>query len=60
MQVEAAAAQYLPFPINEIRLDFDIIGPHGDDEIDVLLAVARAEKSMIASPLSKPLASNRV
>ncbi|WP_050464614.1 type IV pilus assembly protein PilM [Herbaspirillum autotrophicum] len=44
MQVEAAAAQYLPFPINEIRLDFDIIGPHGDDEIDVLLAVARAEK----------------
>ena len=44
MQVESAATQYLPFPINEIRLDFDIIGPHGNDEIDVLLAVARTDK----------------
>lgn len=43
-QVESAAIQYLPFPLNEIRLDFDVIGPHGNDEIDILMAVARADK----------------
>ena len=45
MQVESEAAQHIPFPIDEVNLDFQIIGPAGEgDEIEVLVAASRKEK----------------
>lgn len=45
-QVETEANQYIPFPLDEVSLDFCVIGPsatsEGDD--DVLIAAARREK----------------
>jgi len=45
-QVESEAAQYVPFAIEEVSLDFQIIGPSEGDpgEVDVLLAASRREK----------------
>lgn len=46
VQVETEAAQYIPFPIDEVNLDFQIVGPNlaNEGEIDVMLAAARKEK----------------
>jgi len=46
LQVETEASQYIPFPIEEVNLDFQIIGPaaNSDEEVDVLLAASRKEK----------------
>jgi type IV pilus assembly protein PilM len=46
IQVEAEASQYIPFPIEEVNLDFQVIGPcaHDPEEVDVLLAASRKEK----------------
>ena len=46
MQVEAEANQYIPFPLDEVSLDFCIIGPsaNGSGDIDVLIAASRREK----------------
>lgn len=46
VQVESEASQYIPFPIEEVNLDFQILGPseHAEDEVDVLLAASRREK----------------
>lgn len=40
------AEQYIPFPIDEVKLDFEIIGPSAaaDNQMDVLLVVAKKEK----------------
>ena len=45
-QVESEASQYIPFPIDEVNLDFQILGPSANtpDEVDVLLAASRKEK----------------
>ncbi len=45
-QVEAEANQYIPFPLEEVNIDFQIIGPapNGADEVEVLIAAARKEK----------------
>jgi type IV pilus assembly protein PilM len=44
-QVEAEAAQYIPFPLDEVNLDFQVIGPAaGHDEVEVLVAASRKEK----------------
>ncbi len=45
-QVESEASQYIPFPIDEVNIDFQIIGPSAssEDEVDVLLAASRKEK----------------
>lgn len=45
-QVEAEASQYLPFPIDEVNLDFQLLGSVADagDEIEMLLAASRKEK----------------
>jgi len=45
LQVEAEANQYIPFAIDEVNLDFQVIGPapSGPDEIEVLIAVSRKE-----------------
>lgn len=46
IQVESEANQYLPFALDEVNLDFQIIGPspNGPDEVEVLLAASRKEK----------------
>lgn len=46
IQVEAEASNYIPFPIEEVNLDFQILGPAagGEGEVDVLLAASRREK----------------
>lgn len=45
-QVEAEANQYIPFPLDEVSLDFCVIGPSASavGEIDVLIAASRREK----------------
>lgn len=42
-QVEAEANQYIPFPLDEANLDFQVLGPSpsNPDEIEVLLAASR-------------------
>ncbi len=46
MQVEAEANQYIPFPLDEVSLDFCVIGPSVTSvgDVDVLIAAARREK----------------
>jgi type IV pilus assembly protein PilM len=45
-QVEAEANQYIPFPLEEVNIDFQIIGPaaNSPDEVEVLIAASRKEK----------------
>jgi type IV pilus assembly protein PilM len=42
-QVEAEANQYIPFAMEEVNLDFQVIGPapNNEEEIEVLLAASR-------------------
>lgn len=44
-QIELEADQYIPYPLDEVNLDFQVLGPsEGDpDRVDVLLAASRAE-----------------
>ncbi|MET3134017.1 type IV pilus assembly protein PilM [Oxalobacteraceae bacterium GrIS 1.11] len=46
MQVESEASQYIPFALDEVSLDFDVLGPAASspDDIEVMLAAARREK----------------
>lgn len=46
VQVESEASQYIPFPLDEVSLDFCIIGPNAKSpaDVDVLLAATRKEK----------------
>ena len=46
LQVEAEANQYIPFAMDEVNLDFQIIGPapNSPDEVEVLIAASRKEK----------------
>jgi type IV pilus assembly protein PilM len=46
MQVEAEANQYIPFPLDEVSLDFCVIGPSSSSagDIDVLIAASRRER----------------
>jgi type IV pilus assembly protein PilM len=46
MQVESEASQYIPFALDEVSLDFDVIGPaqHSPEDVEVLLAATRKEK----------------
>ncbi|MFO0232812.1 MAG: pilus assembly protein PilM [Burkholderiales bacterium] len=45
-QVESEASQYIPFSIDEVNLDFQILGPapQSPDDVEVLLAASRKEK----------------
>lgn len=45
-QVESEANQYIPFAIEEVNLDFQVLGPAGTgaDEVEVLIAASRKEK----------------
>jgi type IV pilus assembly protein PilM len=46
VQVESEANQYIPFAIEEVNLDHQIVGPApgGEDEVEVLIAASRKEK----------------
>ncbi|MFL6675401.1 MAG: pilus assembly protein PilM [Massilia sp.] len=46
MQVESEASQYIPFALDEVSLDFDVIGPvaNSPEDMEVMLAAARREK----------------
>jgi len=45
-QVESEASQYIPFPLDEVSLDFCIVGPTANDsgDVEVLIAASRREK----------------
>ena len=46
LQVETEANQYIPFALEEVNLDFQVIGdaPSGPEEVEVLIAASRKEK----------------
>jgi type IV pilus assembly protein PilM len=46
VQVESEANQYIPFALDEVNLDFQVVGPapSSPDEVEVLIAASRKEK----------------
>ena len=46
VQVESEANQYIPFALDEVNLDFQVIGPapSGPEDVEVLIAASRKEK----------------
>src|SRR5216117_3965238 len=46
IQVESEANQYIPFALEEVNLDFQVVGPSpsGPEEVEVLIAASRKEK----------------
>lgn len=44
-QIQLEADQYIPYPLEEVHLDFQILGPTegNEDTVDVLLAASRSE-----------------
>ncbi|TFV99582.1 pilus assembly protein PilM [Oxalobacteraceae bacterium OM1] len=46
VQVESEANQYIPFALDEVSLDFDVIGlaQNAPDDVEVLIAATRKEK----------------
>ncbi len=46
LQVETEAAQILPFPLDEVSLDFCVLGPHPSlpGELEVLIAASRKDR----------------
>ncbi|MBI2992774.1 MAG: pilus assembly protein PilM [Gammaproteobacteria bacterium] len=44
-QIQAEADQYIPFPLDEVALDFEVVGPNAanPERVDVLLAASRSE-----------------
>jgi type IV pilus assembly protein PilM len=50
-QIELEADQYVPYPLEEVNLDFEVIGPSekNPDTVDVLLAACRSENVELRS-----------
>jgi type IV pilus assembly protein PilM len=46
IQVETEANQYIPFSLDEVNLDFQVLGPapNNPDDVEVLIAASRKEK----------------
>ncbi len=44
-QIQIEADQYIPYPLEEVSLDFQVLGPceENPDQVDVLLAASRSE-----------------
>lgn len=43
-QIQVEADQYIPFPLEDVAMDFEVIGPSTDpDRVDVLLAASRSD-----------------
>jgi type IV pilus assembly protein PilM len=51
IQIEMEADQYIPYPLEEINLDFEVIGAseNNPDTVDVLLAASRSENIELRS-----------
>lgn len=45
-QVESEATQYIPFSLDEVNIDFYVIGPSpgSEDDVEVMIAASRKEK----------------
>lgn len=50
-QIEMEADQYIPYPLEEINLDFEVIGDteNNEETVDVLLAASRSENIELRS-----------
>ena len=46
VNVQSEANQYIPFSLDEVNLDFQVLGPapNSDEEVEVLIAASRKEK----------------
>jgi len=46
LQVETEANQYIPFSLDEVNLDFQVIGPapNSPDDVEVMIAASRKDK----------------
>jgi type IV pilus assembly protein PilM len=46
VQVQGEANQYIPFSLDEVNLDFQVLGPapSGEDEVEVLIAASRKDR----------------
>ena len=46
VQVETEANQYIPFALDEVNLDFQVVGPapSSSEEVEVMIAASRKEK----------------
>jgi type IV pilus assembly protein PilM len=46
LQVESEANQYIPFPLDEVSLDYCVVGPSpaSDSDVEVLIAASRRER----------------
>lgn len=44
-QIEMDADHYIPYPLDEVNMDYSVLGPSGDnpEEVDVLMAACRKE-----------------
>ena len=59
VQVESEANQYIPFSLDEVSLDFCVIGPSKTPcDIDVLIAASRREKVQDRQGLAEAAASS--
>ena len=52
VQVESEANQYIPFALDEVSLDFSVIGPapNSPEDVEVLLAASRRSRTASRSP----------
>ncbi len=54
LQIELEADQYIPYPLEEINLDFQVLGPTegNPDTMDILLAASRSENVEIRTAVA--------
>ena len=62
LQVETEANQYIPFPLDEVSLDFCIVGPSANSagDVEVLIAASRREKVQDIQGLAEAAGLNPV
>jgi len=62
IQVEAEAGQYVPFPLEEVSLDFCVIGPSTASlgDVEVLIAASRRERVQDMQGLAEAVGLNPV
>ena len=62
VQVESEANQYIPFSLDEVSLDFCVIGPNKNSpgDVDVLIAASRREKVQDRQGLAEAAGLNAV
>lgn len=62
LQVETEANQYIPFPLDEVSLDFCVVGPSASSagDIEVLIAASRREKVQDIQGLAEAAGLNPV